>query len=116
MLRCEPKRMHPAVKKRCGLAGELPAAWRERLPRPQPQVAGFSDTPNSQVCASEALEFLVELAGGARDENSAGNAALPVLYSLYDASGLSALGAIGAFGCVHHLLTICCFRNLNGHF
>jgi hypothetical protein len=63
---------------------------------------------------SARLELLVEFAGGAGDENAAGDAALAVLDALYDARGLAALGAIGALGGVHYFLTVSSLGDL-GH-
>src|SRR5271165_3167173 len=60
------------------------------------------------------LEPFVEFASGAGDVDSAGNAALAVLYPLDDAGGLAALRAVGALGGVHYFLTVCGLRNL-GH-
>jgi len=57
------------------------------------------------------LQLFAELAGGARDEDSASNAALAIFYTLDDARGLAALGAVGALGRVHYLLAISCFGN-----
>jgi hypothetical protein len=60
------------------------------------------------------LKLLVEFAGGARDENSAGNAAFAVFHALSDASRFAALGAVSALGSVHYFLAICGLGNL-GH-
>jgi hypothetical protein len=67
------------------------------------------------ACQFHRLEFFVELASGAGDEDSTGNTALAILHPLYDARGLAALGAIRTLGCVHDFLTICGFRNLYCH-
>jgi len=67
---------------------------------------GYRETP---------LKLFIELAGGAGNEDPPGDAALPVFYPLYDTRRLAALGTIRALGCVHHLLTVCCLRNLCRH-
>src|SRR5215469_10383961 len=59
------------------------------------------------------LELFVEVAGGARDVDAAGDAALAVLYALDDARGLGALGAVGRLGGIHDLLTVTGFCNLS---
>ena len=59
-------------------------------------------------------ELLVEFAGRARNEHSAGSVTLTVFHSLYDTRRLAALGAIRALGRVHNLLTISRFGDL-GH-
>jgi hypothetical protein len=61
------------------------------------------------------LELFVELAGGAGNEDSAGDTALAILYAFNDPGGLAALGTVSALGGVHFLLTICCLRNLGRH-
>jgi hypothetical protein len=55
--------------------------------------ATSSKAPGSQF--SEMLELFVELAGRAGNKNSAGDAALAVLYALDDAGFLAALRAVG---------------------
>ena len=60
------------------------------------------------------LQLLVKFARRAGNKNSAGDAALAVLYALYDAGLLAALGAVGALGSIHHFLTVGCFCDL-GH-
>jgi hypothetical protein len=65
------------------------------------------------VIRCEILQLLVELAGGAGDENAAGDAALSVLDALHDAGGLAALGAVGALGGVHDLLAVSSLGNLH---
>jgi hypothetical protein len=62
------------------------------------------------------LELLVELAGGAGNKNSTGDAALAIFDALDDACGLAALGTVGALGGVHHLLAICSFGDLGHYF
>jgi hypothetical protein len=58
------------------------------------------------------LELLVEFAGRAGDEYSAGDVALAVLHALHDARRLTALWTIRRFRGVHDLLTICCLCDL----
>jgi len=62
------------------------------------------------------LKLLVEFASGAGNEDSPGNAALPILHPLYDAGWLAALGAIGALGRIHHFLAICGLGDLGHYF
>jgi hypothetical protein len=56
------------------------------------------------------LKFFVEVARGARDIDSAGNAALAVFYALDDARRFAALGTVGRLRRVHFLLAVTCFR------
>ena len=60
------------------------------------------------------LQLLVEFAGGAGDENAAGNAAFAVFDALHDAGGLATFGAVGALGGVHHFYAVCGLGDL-GH-
>lgn len=73
-------------------------------------MPGFSSVLNLK----RRLKFLVEVARGARNINSAGNAALAVFYALDDARRLFTLGTVGRFCRVHFLLAVACFCNL-GH-
>ena len=61
------------------------------------------------------LQLFEELAPGARDVDSAGDAAFAVFHALDDAGGLAALRAIGALGSVHDLLTVGCFCDLGAY-
>ena len=55
------------------------------------------------------LKFLVEIAGRARDIDTAGDTSLAVFYALNDACGFAAFGTVGRLRRVHYLLAITCF-------
>ena len=60
------------------------------------------------------LKLFVEIARRTRDIDSAGDAALAVLYAFDDARRLAALRTVGRLRRVHYFLAVTCFGNL-GH-
>jgi hypothetical protein len=80
------------------------------ITKEKPDVA--MDATSGQFYLEPKLEFFAELAGRARDKDSAGDSPFAVLHPFYDTRGLAALGAVGALGRVHYFFAICSFCNL----
>src|ERR1700751_5116964 len=76
----------------------------------------FADKSVRATRFQERLQLFVELACGAGDENSAGDATFSVFYAFHDAGGLAALRAVGALGGVHDLLAVSSLGDLGHYF
>ena len=60
------------------------------------------------------LQLFAKFAGGAGNENSAGDAPLAIFDALHDTCGLPTLGTVGALGGVHYFFAVCGFGDF-GH-